>query len=120
MRDAMLQVAGIGAITVALIHGWLGERRIFADAARGVTIEPAGLRTLLRLVWQTGTVAWIGGGVLLFAAPWMASEQARHWIVLTMVAVFGFAAFANAWAKRGRHFGWVMLSGVVALAIAGY
>src|SRR6202165_5531820 len=37
---------------------------------------------MICLVWQAGTVAWIGGGVLLIAAPWMASEPARHWIVL--------------------------------------
>jgi hypothetical protein len=34
--------------------------------------------------------------------------------------VFGFAAFANAWATRGRHFKWMALSAVVALAVAGY
>ena len=116
MRDILLQCAGIVAIAVALIHGVLGETRVFARA----TIEPPRLRTLIRLVWQAGTVAWIGGGVLLIAAPWMASEPARHWIVATMAIVFAFAAFANAWATRGRHFGWMLLSGVVTLAVAGY
>ncbi|QWG13404.1 hypothetical protein KMZ29_01230 [Bradyrhizobium sediminis] len=119
MRDLLLQCSGVAAIAVALIHGVLGETRIFA-AAGNTTIEPRGLRTLLRLVWQAGTVAWIGGGVLLIAAPGMASEPARHWIVVTMAVVFGFGALANAWAKRGRHFGWVALSAVVALAVAGY
>ena len=38
----------------------------------------------------------------------------------TLAIVFGFAGFANAWATRGRHFGWVCLSAVVALAVAGY
>src|SRR3954453_2729067 len=98
MRDLLLQCAGAAAIAVALVHGVLGETKVFARA----TIEPPRLRTLIRFVWQAGTVAWIGGGVLLMAAPWMASEPARHWIVLTLVAVFGFAAFANAWATRGR------------------
>ena len=116
MRDILLQCSGVAAITVALIHGVLGETKVFARA----TIEPPRLRTLIRLVWQAGTVAWIGGGVLLIAAPFMASEPARHWIVLTLVAVFGFAAFANAWATRLRHFGWMALSAVVAMAVAGY
>jgi uncharacterized membrane protein YfcA len=71
-------------------------------------------------VWQAGTVAWIGGGVLLIAAPWMASEPARHWIVATTAVVFAFAAFCNAWALRGKHVGWVLLSAVVAMAVAGY
>jgi hypothetical protein len=116
MRDVLLQCSGLAAIAVAIIHGVLGETKVFARA----TIEPKRLRTLIRLVWQAGTVAWIGGGVLLIAAPWMASDPARHWIVVTIACVFAFGALANAWATRGRHFGWMALSAVVALAVAGY
>ena len=116
MRDLLLQAAGLFAIAVALIHGVLGETQVFARA----TIEPRRLRSLIRLVWQAGTVAWIGGGVLLTAAPWMASDPARHWIVATTVCVFGFGAAGNAWWSRGRHFGWMALSAVVALSVAGY
>jgi len=116
MRDLLLQCSGAAAILVALIHGTLGETRVFARA----TIEPAQLKTLIRLVWQAGTVAWIGGGVLLIAAPSLASEPARHWIVATMVLVYGAGAAANAWWSRGRHFGWKALGAVIALAVAGY
>jgi len=116
MRDLLLQCSGLAAIAVALIHGVLGETKVFARA----TIEPPRLKTLIRLVWQAGTVAWIGGGVLLIAAPWMASEPARHWIVVTLACVFGFAALVNAFATRGRHFGWMALGAVVGLAVAGY
>jgi hypothetical protein len=116
MRDLLLQCSGMVAIVAALIHGVLGETKVFKRAA----IEPARLRLLIRMVWQAGTVAWIGGGVLLLAAPWMASDAARHWIVITLACVFAFAAIANAVALRGRHFGWVALSAVVALAVAGY
>jgi hypothetical protein len=116
MRDILLQSSGMAAIAAALIHGLLGELKVFPR----ITIEPARLRTLIRLVWQAGTIAWIGGGVLLIAAPWMASEPARHWIVVTLACVYAFAAFANAWATRGRHFGWMALGAVVALAVAGY
>ena len=70
MRDLLLQCSGALAIVVALVHGVLGETKVFARA----TIEPPRLRTLIRLVWQAGTLAWIGGGVLLIAAPYMASE----------------------------------------------
>ena len=116
MRDLLLQCAGVLTIVVALIHGYLGEAKVFARAR----IEPERLRTLIRLVWQASTVAWIGGGVLLIAAPWMDSAPARHWIVITMASVFGLSACANAWATRGRHFGWMALSAVVAMAVAGY
>ena len=116
MRDLLLQCSGVVAIVVALLHGVIGETRIFRRAA----IEPPRLRTLLRLVWQAGTVAWIGGGVLLIAASWAGTDATRHWIVATMIVVFGSAALANAWATRGRHFGWMAMSAVVAMAVAGY
>ena len=116
MRDLILQCAGAAGIVVALIHGALGETKVFAMA----TIEPERLRTLIRLVWQAGTVAWIAGGVLLIAAPWMQSDAARHWIIATLAVVFGFAAIANALATRTVHLGWIGMSAVVALAFAGY
>lgn len=116
MRDLLLQGAGAIAILVSLVHGVLGETKIFA---RG-TIEPPRLRLLLRLVYQAGTIAWICGGILLIAAPGMDSAAARHWIVATAAVVFGAAAVGNAWATRGRHIGWIGMSAVVALAIAGY
>ena len=116
MRDTMLQCAGAAGIAVALIHGVLGETMVFAKA----TIQPERLRTLIRLVWQAGTVAWIGGAVLLMAAPSLGSESARHWIVVTIVTVYSFAAAANAWWSRGRGFGWKALGAVVVLAVAGY
>jgi hypothetical protein len=50
----------------------------------------------------------------------MGSESARHWIVVTIVAVYSFAAAANAWWSRGRGFGWKALGAVVVLAVAGY
>jgi hypothetical protein len=116
MRDIILQCAGVAGILVAIIHGVLGETKVFARAK----IEPEHLRTLIRLVWQAGTVAWIGGGVLLLVAPSLGSESARHWIVVTTVTVYAFAVAANCWWSRGRGFGWKALGVVVALAVAGY
>ena len=116
MRDLLLQAAGGIAIMVSIAHGVIGETKVFA---RG-TVEPPRLRTLLRLVWQAGTVAWIAGGVLLIAAPGMGSDAARHWIIATFGVVFGFAAVANALATRTVHLGWIGMSSAVALAVAGY
>ncbi|MGY8662130.1 hypothetical protein Q3C01_07145 [Bradyrhizobium sp. UFLA05-109] len=116
MRDLLLQAAGVIAILVTIGHAVLGETQVFARA----TIEPPRLRTLIRLVWQAGTVAWFAGGVLLIAAPWMGSDAARHWIIATLAVVFGFAAIANALATRTVHPGWIGMSAVVALAVAGY
>jgi hypothetical protein len=116
MRDILLQLAGALAIIAALIHGALTELKIFPR----VTIEPQRLRTLFRLVSQVPTAAWIAGGVLLIAAPSMASDAARHWIVVTLACLFAFSALGNAVGTRGKHFGWMVLGAVTALAVAGY
>jgi len=116
MRDILLQVSGVLAILAALIHGVLSETRGFPR----VIIEPQRLRTLFRFVWQVPTVAWIAGGVLLIATPSMASDTARHWIVLTIACLFVFSAIGNAVGTRGRHFGWMVLGAVAAVAVAGY
>jgi hypothetical protein len=116
MRDILLQISGVLAIAAALIHGVLTETKIFPR----MTIEPQSLRTLSRFVWQIPTVAWIAGGVLLIAAPSMDSEPARHWIVITLACIFAFSAIGNAVGTRGRHFGWMVLGAVTAMAVAGY
>jgi hypothetical protein len=116
MRDVLLQISGVVAILAALIHGVLSETKVFPR----VTIEPERLRTLFRFVWQVPTVAWIAAGVLLIATPSMASEPARHWIVVTLACVFAFSAIGNAVGTRGRHFGWMVLGAVTAMAVAGY
>ena len=116
MRDILLQCAGVVAIAAAAIHGVLTETRVFPR----VTIEPQRLRTLFRLVWQIPTVAWIAFAVLLMAAPSMASETARHWIVVAFACVVAFSALGNAVGTRGKHFGWMVLGAAAVLAVAGY
>jgi uncharacterized membrane protein len=115
MRDLALQLAGVLAVLVAIVHGVLGETRVFPR----VQIEPPWARRLMRAVWHCGSLAWIGGGALLIAAPSFASDSARRWVVIVLAAVFGSAAIGNAVANRGRHYGWALLSAVVVLALVG-
>ena len=116
MHDLFLWTAGIGAIAVALIHGVLGETKIFARA----TIQPPRLRNLIRICYQIGTVGWICGGVLLLATPSVAPVSARHWIVITTCAMYAFGMIGNFWFFRGRHFGWAALGAVITMAAIGY
>lgn len=115
MRDLAVQAAGVSAILVAMIHGAVAELRVFSSSH----IEPKGVRRLLRMVWQASTVDWIAVGVLLIAAPMLGSEVARRWVIAVAVVVYGYGAIGNAVASRGRHVGWCLMLGVVALALMG-
>jgi hypothetical protein len=115
MRDLAEQLAGILAVAAAVLHGVLGETKVFARAR----IEPEWVRRLIRLVWQWGTIACVSLAILLIAAPKLGSDAARNWIIATSIVTFGFGAVANAWATRGQHFGWVVLTIVVGLAAIG-
>ncbi len=115
MSDFLVEAAGVLGIAAALVHGYLGETRLFAVAR----IEPRRARLLLRLVWHCGVIAWIAMGALLIFAPTLHSGQARIAIIAASAAVYAAGAVGNAWASRGRHFGWAWLSVVVVLALAG-
>ena len=115
MSDFAVEMAGVLAILVAVTHGVLGETRVFARAE----IEPPWAKRLIYAVWQCSTIAWLAGGVLLCAIPLMSSDAARRWIIAVLVAVYASAAIGNAWASRGRHFGWMLLSAVIVLALCG-
>jgi hypothetical protein len=115
MHNILVQLAGVVALAAAFAHAVLGETKVF----RRVRIEPERLRLLIWLVWQCGTVAWISLAILLIAAPRLGSEAARDWIFAVSIVTFGFGAIAIAWATRGRHFGWIVLTVVVGLAATG-
>jgi uncharacterized membrane protein YiaA len=103
------------AILVAIAHGIIVERKVFAR----VRIEPQRTRGLLRMLCQASTLDWIGIGVLLIAAPTLGSDAARLWIITVAIIVYGYAAIGNAVATRGRHIGWLLMTCVVGFALMG-
>jgi hypothetical protein len=116
MRDILLQASGVLALTVTLVHAILGEAKVFVLAR----IEPDWVRSLLRGVWQAGAAAWAGLAILLIAAPSITDNWHRQWLIGVAVAVYLAGAAANAWATKGRHFGWIALLAVCVLAVAGW
>ena len=74
MRDLALQAAGVLAILVAIAHGIIVERKVFAR----VRIEPQRTRGLLRMLCQASTVDWIAIGLLFIVVPALGSDAVRH------------------------------------------
>jgi hypothetical protein len=97
------------------VHGYLGETKLFASPR----IPPGRARLFLRGVLHCSVVDWAVMGGLLMVVPTLGSDRARIAIISASAAVFAAGAVANAWASRGRHFGWALLAVVVGLALAG-
>jgi hypothetical protein len=116
MRDIFVQAAGALAIAAALVHGYLGETKVFPAAH----IEPGWAGRLMRSLYRCTVLDWSALGALLILAPTMGSGPARHAIIAASAVIFAIAAAGNAWSTRGRHFGWGVMLLVVGLALAGF
>lgn len=114
MHDQYLTMAGILAILVALIHGWLSHTRVLPR----VELRPDMMKRINAGVYQLSTIYWLAGGVALLLAP-AQPEPARQVIVVGCIIMYGTGAVVNGWATRGRHFGGYLLATVVGLCIAG-
>ena len=116
MEHILMQLGGaVGAVT-GVIHGYLGEKKLFAQA----TIEPAYARKMARLGWQCGAVAWVAMGVLLIIAAGFESPDARRAVIVSSVIMYLTGAVGNAIVTKGRHFGWAVLALAIGLLIAGW
>lgn len=116
MNDILMQLGGaVGAVT-GVIHGYLGEKKLFAHA----TIEPAYARQMARLGWQCGAVAWVALGVLLIMAANFESADARRAVIATSVITYLAGAIGNAFTTKGRHFGWAVLALAIGLVVTGW
>lgn len=116
MDHVFMQLGGaVGAIT-GVIHGYLGEKKLFALA----TIEPPYAKQMARLGWQCGAVAWVAMGILLIVAAGFESPEARRSVIISSIVVYLTGAVGNAITTKGRHFGWAVLALAIGLLIAGW
>jgi hypothetical protein len=116
------------SFAVGLVHSVFGEHLIFRRlrAANLVHANGAAIlrRSHLRILWATWHLATAFGWGLALALMWMAGTQPRHQAPSALV--FGIAGAMAAGAllvlggTRGRHPGWIALSGVAILTLLGH
>jgi len=116
MDHFLMQVGGAVGAATGVIHGYLGEKKLFALAK----IEPPYARQMARLGWQCGAVAWVAMGVLLVFAAGFQSPDARRAVIAASVIVYLTGAVGNAMATKGRHFGWAILALTIGLVQTGW
>lgn len=109
-------------MTVAVIHALVMQRHVVPPVQAAVSESAAVRNSTKRLVTpllHVSSVSWFVEGAALVAAALLVQGPGRI-IICTVAAVsYGYAAVLNAWATRGRHFGWVLMAAAFALIAIG-
>ena len=115
MQDMFLYTAGVGAMMIAVIHGWLGATKIIADIQTGRRSS----KRILQALTFLSAVYWFAAGLALVLTPSQFEGPVRVGVVLTCAAMLLTGALGNIWGMRGTHFGGYLLLAVVVLTLAG-
>lgn len=114
IKKIALYGSSLLAIITAAVHGVTGD-----EMMRALPLDTADM-ALVRATFQIGTMGWLMGGILLFAAARVTSQKARNWIVGVSVMMYGLPAIGNFMLNGGQpSFGWIALAGVALLALFG-
>lgn len=115
MKDLFLYAAGILGVAVSIVHGYLGEFKIVRTVRSSSVV---GKRVLSAIMFLSA-VYWGTASILLLFVPTHVPDIYRGAIVIGVAAIYASGSFANLWATRGKHFGWVLLMIATGLAVAG-
>jgi hypothetical protein len=113
--NLLLGLAGALGVVAAIIHERLGQTKIIDRA----TFPHPTSRALVKAIWTFSSVTWIAASLVIATSPLWAEGDTLRIVVAAACAPIAWCAAANAVVTRGRHFGWMVLAGVVVLAGAG-
>ena len=102
-------------VFTALVHSWLGERRIVGPLLAygdGVMRRPLA-RTIVRYAWHVTSALMVASAL---AVAWPGTPRG---LVTAVGAIWLALGLTSLVASRGRHVGWPVLSGAGLTAIIG-
>ncbi len=124
MNPFLIAAASLAVIT-GLIHSFLGERFVFRRCRLSGVVPTDGGSLLhedhVRILWATwhaaSVLGWCVAAVLLQLAFHPRLEEYGGGVIARTIAVFMLLSAVLVFiGTRGRHLGWLGLSGVAALA----
>jgi|SRR5712664_883157 hypothetical protein len=110
--------AGI-TVFIAIVHSYLGEKRIlprlFANAGSMFRGDPALMSSILRWAWHLTSLAWIALALVLVAMTHVpaAARTLPVAIIASCLALSGVVCFVT---TRGRHIAWPFFAAAAATA----
>jgi hypothetical protein len=110
--------AGV-TVFIAVVHSYLGEKRIlprlFANAGPIIRRDPALTRAILRWAWHLTSLAWITLALVLLAMTRVPAE-ARTLPVAIIAGCLALSGLVCILTTRGRHIAWPFFMAAAASA----
>jgi hypothetical protein len=110
--------AGI-TVFIAIVHSYLGEKRIlprlFANAGAMFRGDPALMSSILRWAWHLTSLAWITLALLLVAMTRVPAD-ARTVPVAIIAGYLALSGLICILTTRGRHIAWPFFMAAAATA----
>lgn len=120
LPDILLFIAGVVGMIVGIIHTLVMRRVIIRPIQMAVdhhaTMRVGAKRLVAPLLYVSG-LTWFVEGAALVAAAMFVHGPGRLLICAVAAISYGYAAALNAWATRGRHFGWALMALAVLLVV---
>ena len=121
-HDIALVAAGTVGSATAVVHGLLTQRMMVHPVGALLAADPRASGIIQRLVpalLQFSTFNWFIGGLALISAAFWLEGDARLVTCALVASSYLFGAVFNLWATRGRHPGWMLMTGALVLIGVG-
>jgi len=113
----MLTAAALLAITIGLIHSYLGEKyiltRLFRQPLPKLFGDDRFTKQTIRFVWHLLTVAWFGFVAIIFLLD--SAQASRSNLLIVVGTTFATTGLVALVASRGKHLSWIVFGAIAAL-----
>ena len=113
----MLTAAALLAITIGLIHSYLGEKyilmRLFRQPLPKLFGDDRFTKQTIRFVWHLLTVGWFGFAAVIYLLD--TAQASRSNLLVVVGLTFTTTGLVALIASRGKHLSWIVFSAIAGL-----
>lgn len=122
VQDIALAFAGVIGSVTAVIHAIVMQRHMVSPIDALISADgrmQKGIRNLSPVLFHLSSYCWLLGGLALIGVSVSPSQDVRLVIGIGVGALYLYGAIGNAWATRGRHPGWMLMTAALSCIFIG-
>lgn len=120
MADNFVLLSATLILATALVHSAVGERKLISPL---LAMRPEGIlkrdlaRFLIRFAWHLTSLTWVALAAILISFV-LKKGEAFHCALFAVGISFTASGIYDAFASKGKHIGWPLLTAIGVCAIA--